>query len=261
MAIICCLFISQAGLAINADVPDLKDLASISSENLSDFQITSLKNQIMNLDDKTYDGLIAELVWTTSDYKSLQKTLEKVGVELSDPKELNDQNSIQRIPPYDGNIVVYSNKRVTDSYYRLFAEYSLSTVEPFPKSADVIILYYDSTKATYYDYNAESRYSSLRSGQYATSGTLAFNFYDDIAFTNYSYSAVYVTPKSGTSGQWLDYGADFVHTYTEYEVSGTFTTSLKFGGTGLVGGSIGCSVTVSPNHVEWSIADLNAVRI
>lgn len=103
--------------------------------------------------------------------------------------------------------------------------------------------------------------ASLRNGQYTTSGTLVYNFYDEIAGTNYSYASVIVTPKSGTSGDDLNFGVDWTHTYTEQDIQTTVSTQLGFGGDGLINGSIGCSVTVSSNQMSWGLSDTNAITI
>ena len=165
--------------------------------------------------------LITDLVNTASDYKGLQETLKALDVELLEAKVQYNEEQIQNP---NANVTLYASKRERDSYYRLYAKYTLESREYNPGSADVVTMYFYTSKADYYLYNCESKYTSLRSGQYATSGTLAFNFYDDIASMNYSYAVAYVTPKSDMRGQWLDYGAEWTHTFTGPE---TQTWSIK----------------------------------
>lgn len=243
------------------------NLSALVSSDIDDFslaQINSLKNQINSLDNKSYNDFLASLVAKADDYELLQNNLKLLGVELVNFKVKNVSNTnnefVLMSSPNNASIITYANKRHGDSYYRLYAQYNLTYREWYAGSQDVILMYFNNNMANYYSYNCESNYTTLRSGQYATSGTLAFNFSDAAAGTNTSYAVTYVTPKSGTQGQWLDFGADWVHTYLEEDTQSSFSTSLNFGGTGGVTGSIGCTVTVSTNQYDWSLADTNAVQ-
>lgn len=89
---------------------------------------------------------------------------------------------------------------------------------------------------------------------------MPFNFYDDIALTNGSYAVIYITPKQVIAGKLLDFGAEWVHTFTELEAQDKGSTNLEFGGTGLVSGSVGCFVTIPTDQKQWRIECVNTVR-
>ena len=232
--------------------PGLEELASMKSNELNESQKVSFKRQIAALDDKSYDDLITHLVGTATNYKDLREILKIIEVDLSEVKVQSHENS--------SNLTLYASKRKSDTYYRLFAQYTLEPEDYNPGTTDLIIMYFDTSKADYYLYGCESNYTSLRSGQYVRAGTLPFNFYDDIALTNGSYAVIYITPKPVVAGKLLDFGAEWVHTFTELEAQDKGSANLDFGKTGLVSGSVGCSVTVPPDQKQWRIECVNTVR-
>lgn len=243
--------------ADNVDI--LKNLDNIEINQMTKVEQDLLKKEISKMSDDVFDQYMINLLQNSDDLNKLTKNLLYLGVDVFIPKT---QYDILEVPPYSATISVSSAKRTGDPYYRLYGYTSLSYPETKSGSYDVITVYFDSSKANYYSYNTSS-YTDLRSGLYATSGTVVFNLYDKYMGISTQYGAVYVTPKSGYSGQWVDFGADWTHTFTKPEVTGiTPTAQISFGGKGIVSGSIGVSVSIDPSvEQKWDKADTNAFRI
>ena len=147
---------------------------------------------------------------------------------------------------------VYDSSRTGQTNKRLSVAYQLKKAESHPGSYDSVTLFFNSNRASYVSYSVESKYTSLANGQKATSGTLVFNFYDKIASTNVSYATVEV---KRTSSSRLDYGATWIHSYTETNVNVSLNPGISFGGVGLVSGSVGVSINFSSNEKTWSLSD------
>lgn len=250
---------SVGNIALAGGYLDINDLSYITVDKLSSQEQIYLSDKIADLSDNEFDKFIVSVLQNTNDRRKLIENLSVLGVEVTPPNKNIQPNGV---PAYNASVWVTSTKRIGDSFYRLIGYTSLDTTERRPGSYDVITIYFDSNKASYYHYNT-SDYTDLRSGQYATSGTVVFNLYDKLMGTTTQYGAVYVTPKSGMSGQWVDFGADWTHTYTKTEVTSiTPTTNITFGGVGGVRGSIGVSVNIDPSvEDKWTLADTNAVRL
>lgn len=259
LMLIMVLSFSMVNVTFAADNLDIDDLSYILTNKLSSQEQTYIKQKIANLNDKEFDEFIISALQNTNDINKLIETLSLLGVEVTKP---NKKIQLQGVPGRNASVWVVSARRTGESFYRLIGYTSLDFIETRPGSYDVITMYFDSDMTNYYHYNT-SDYTDLRSGQYATSGTFVFNLYDKFMGRSTQYGAVYVTPKSNTSGEWLDFGADWAHTFTKTETTSiTPTAKITFDGKGKVSGSVGVSVTIDPSvEDKWEKGDTNAVLL
>ncbi|MGP0584871.1 hypothetical protein [Paenibacillus timonensis] len=246
--------------AFAEDNVSLQKLNNRSIDLLSLNKLNFLKSEIAELKDSEFDSFVVNYLRNNTDREQTITNLSKLGVTLT-------INSSQKIQPflveaYDSEILAYSAKRIGDSYYRLYADYGfVSDTEDNPASYDVVGIYWDKNAAKYYSYsNSNSDHNSLRSGQRTGDGLALFNAYDSKMYLNSIndyWVAVYVTPTASTGE--IAFGADWTHTYDIKSTSSTGQASINFGGTGIVGGSIGYSVTTTTTERSWEIADTNAI--
>lgn len=246
-----------------------KNFSNINSEEFSNNKYTYEK-QINAMSDQQFDEFVASQISKSNDDKKLEKNLSALGIQVQNikrskqsSKKIKNSSLVKNSaldPPtltYDnGEITMTEAKRGGQPYYRLIANLHPDSNELYPGSLDSVIMYFDSSKASYYSYGYSSLVS-LRSGQYATKGTTVFNLNDrNIVGGDDYYCSTYVTPKG--SGLDIDFGADWVHTYTYQSTSTTYATSLSFGGDSGISGSIGCSINVTNAETYWQRGDTDA---
>lgn len=239
---------------------NLQSLATIDAKTLPDSQLKRMEEQIQNLSNEEYDALLAYLVNTTSDSNKLRESLRLVGVDLSEIHRVYYTPTSEESPAimpmteaYQSFMSVYDSSRTGHTNKRISVSYKLNTKESHPGSYDAIVLYYDSTKATYKSYSTEKNYTSLKNGTKAAKGTLVFNFYDKIAGNNLSHATVEV---ARTSKSPLHYSAVWNHSYTKTNVNVTLNPSVSFGGTGGVSGSIGATIAFGSKENVWQLSDV-----
>lgn len=242
------------------DSISLQELNNRSFDLLSEDALSSLKSDINKMNDDQFDNFIVNYLRENTDRDQSITNLSKLGITLT-------IYPAQKIKPliveaYESEITAYSAKRIGDSYYRLYADYGfVNDIEDHPASYDVVGIYWDKNAARYYSYNnSNSEHNSLRSGQRTADGLALFNAYDAKMYLNSVndyWVAVYVTPTA-SSGE-IAFGADWTHTYDTKSTSSTGQASVSFGGSGLVNGSIGYSITTTTTERSWEIADTNAI--
>lgn len=231
-------------------------LANIDITTLSDNQIELIKDEIATMNNSEFDQYAVNLVQSASNKEILLNNLAEVDVYI-DYKDIAP--SIQRgVSVGNSTMTVYSMKRSSESFYRLFAITQLNTKETRPGSEDVVAIYFNSNLATYYGTSTVGDYTNLKDSSKRNSGTVVFNFDDKLAGTNAGSSIVYVIPKTGTSGKTFEYAAKWVHTYTKTDISGTFNAGISYGGNSGITGSIGVEVTVSSSESTWQRTEDNA---
>lgn len=238
---------------------DPRILATVDASTFSNAQLESMKEKIQSLSNEKYDELLAYLVSTTTDAEALRDSLSLVGVELSEvrhmsrnPEAVATASVVPLTEAYQSNMYVYDSSRTGSSNKRISVCYQLKTKESKPASYDAVTLYFNSKRAQYVSISTESKYSSVKNATKATNGTVVFNFYDNIAGTNTSYSTVEV---KRTSTARLDYSAVWSHSYTKTNATVSLNPSVSFGGEGLVSGSIGASISFSNAETVWQLSD------
>lgn len=231
---------------------------------LTTSQKKELKNDISKLSEDEYTKYISNLVHSTKDVNKLKAGLKSIDVELSDVKTKKvDENGYEILSTqaYHAAISTYSSKRAGESFHYLHADFMLGELELKPATYDVIGIFYNSAKASYHSYGVESNYTSLKSSSQVANGVGLFNFYDNLVGWNYNtwhYCTLRVTPK--VVGEWIDFGADFNHTYNVDKTTTTGTAGVTYNASGIVSGSAGYSVTTSSVEASWQIADTNAFK-
>jgi hypothetical protein len=237
----------------------LNDMCLTDVDSLSHSKFKYYEKQINSLSDSEFDDFIMYLIQNTEDYDLLAENLAAFDIEFTKPNTLAQGASMSPmgVPSNNAYISVASARQGSQSYQRLYAYVKLNATETSPGSDDAVAVYFDSNKADFYSYNTGD-YTSLKSFTQKDNGVLIFNFYDRISGSNQGYGVVYVTPKR--SGVWIDYGAEWIHTYTTKSISYTPTLEFSYGGAGKVEGSLGVSWTVSSVEAMWQRADVNSFK-
>lgn len=237
----------------------LDNLSKVGIDAISSEDSKILKSEIQNMTDKRFDSFITGYMKLETDRRVAKGKLNKLGVEVSFPQE--NLNNTQSWSASDITLNTYSAKRVNDSYYRLFCEFTGDSSESKPATYDVLGLFFDTSKASYYGYNSsDTNYVWLKDSSQFSNGTILFNV-DDSKFgfrTEDEWAVIYVTKKSGSTG-WFVYGDKYVHTYNTTSTSTSGSASVNFSGTG-VSGSIGFSVNTSTVESSWEKGDDNAIN-
>ena len=265
--LICGSFATTAVLAVDSNSmvgslesrTTINDLCLANIDSLSNDKLKAYQKQIKSLSDSEFDAFIMYLVQNTENYDILTENLAAFDIDFTKP-ESTDAGSLMApmsVPSNNATISVASARQGSQNYQRLYAYAKLNSTETSPGSDDAIAVYFDSSKATFYSY-AAGDYTSLKSFTQKDNGTIIFNFYDRTSGSNQGYGVVYVTPKS--SGVWIDYGAEWIHTYTTQNVSYTPSLGFTYSGSGGVGGSAGVSWTVSTVEESWQLADVNSFK-
>lgn len=268
LALVMALSLSiPAGAVSENSKADPASLASIDAEILTESQVDDIRENIQSMSDEEYDAYLAEMVTTSTDHTRLRENLKLVGVNLSEIHcvQYNDSINMRNlIVPLSGanqaTMYVYDSSRTASSYKRVSAAYQLNVRESRPASYDSVVLYFDSTKATYRSYSVESNYTSLKNGTQAGNGTLVFNFYDNLSGTNVSYCTVEIAPKSSATGQ-LFYSAVWSHSRTATDINVSVNPSVTFGGSGGVSGSIGATINFNNQETIWELSDVKYYNI
>lgn len=260
----------MSGYAYNkVDIMDLATESNISS-------MTPYARKLELMDDGVLDQAVTAMIMQTDNIEELRDRLKECDIELLPVEKMTvdvSQNlvsdaEVQRasynLSDDEVELLVHALKRGGQDYYHLCCGFTFNGTEADPATMDAVAMYYDATKADYYDYYDDSYGFSLRSGQQIYNGTIVFNFKDSYLnqFTgdpDYPYTcAVYVTPKAGAQN--IAYGVDYYHTYGETELDLTdVSVDVTFGGTGLASGSVGTNFSVSHNEYTWQIAGLNVL--
>ncbi|MPW25426.1 hypothetical protein GC105_06455 [Alkalibaculum sp. M08DMB] len=248
------LILLICNLPVYASTAQLQDISNMDYSNLPSKQLKVLENEVINMSSDEYDEFIHNNVIATDDFTLLQKNLSKVGVELSKNKIITeDQIGILAVPASGSTINTYNSRQPGANYETIHCDFTLKYGESRPATYDVIIIYYDSTKADYHSYGTQSGVTSLKTAANITKGTGVFNFFD----TNYrknGYCTIRIQRKNQGVTR-VNYGADFVHTYNTTSTSTSGSANVSFGGTGTIGGSVGVNVKISSAESKWSIAD------
>ncbi|WP_410771364.1 hypothetical protein [Fontibacillus sp. BL9] len=237
----------------------LQNLSNEDVSKLSTKGIENIKKQINSMSNKEFDNFIVDYLRNNSDHDKATINLSKLGVTLEKPSQAIKTRSVDA---WEAELWVTSARRGGESFHRLIAYYGFDQAsETKPASYDVIGVYWNKNAASYYSYNnSDSTKNSLRSGQRTGEGLALFNAYDDKMLITMDYwVSVYVTPK--TNGGDIDFGADWTHTYDQKSTTSTGQASISFGGTGLIEGSIGYSVTTSTTETSWTLSDTNAIEL
>ena len=248
---------------------DIMDLAT--ENNIS--SLTPYAQELELMDDGALDQAVTAMIMQTDNIEKLRDRLKECDIELLPVKKMSvdaSQNLISgaelqrasyNLSDDEVELLVHVLMRGGQDYYHLCCGFLFDGTEADPATMDAVAMYFDPTKADYYDYYDDSYGFSLRSGQQVYNGTIVFNFKDSYLnqYTgdpDYPYTcAVYVTPKAGAQN--IAFGADYYHTYGETNVDLTdVSVNVTFGGTGLASGSVGTNFSVSHNEYTWQIADL-----
>ena len=252
-------------------------LDTVKFSNLSDedFQFNS-KSQLYyakafsTLSDAEYSDVIGNLVMSTDDYVMLAERLEKCGIKVGCIKRIYPDETAPTTANIKANvgidditIIATATQRTGSTNWRVGAAIMFAHKESGPDTLDAATIYFDSTKANYVGY--EVGYTgaiTLSSGRYATQGTLAFNYNDQKMVPGTVYTAMAVIKPTAAAGTRIDFGMDYVHSYSTISVvPSSFPIGMDFGGRGLVGGSIGVNFDVTKCEHTISIADTGSFKI
>ena len=217
-------------------------------------------NMIENLSNEQFDKFISDLVNTENGISDFREKLNMVGVEITD---INKEGFIETrgVTSNNANLSAYIAKRGSDRFYRIYSYNSLKTKETLPGSEDVIEIHFDPSVATFYSYNVVGKYVNLKYQHQSGNGTLVFNYVDEEADTSTQTCAVYVMPKSGTSGKSLKCSVGWTHTFTKLNVSGGGEAEVSFGGKDSTTGSVGVNIKIRTSESSWYRSDVNSTTI
>ncbi|MBP1906487.1 hypothetical protein J2Z32_003149 [Paenibacillus turicensis] len=260
LTLVMALLFTSTSFAIDNDLQTKQYSKEINTMSLQ--ELNTFKKEIYELNDKQFNQFIVKYLKNNTDYEQVKKELAKLDVEITVPKLTTNSISPMYTEAYNANLWVTSAKRGGESFYRLIAYYGFDKgyAEWNPATYDVIGVYWNKNAASFYSYeNSSDEHNSLKSAQNKSEGLLLFNAYDSKMASGVDfYVAAYVTKKNNTN---IDFGADWTHTYSTKSTSSSGSAKVDFGGNGIVGGSIGYTVTTSTNESSWQISDVNTIIV
>ncbi len=222
------------------------------------------------LNDQEYNNIIGNLVMNTDNYVMLAERLEKCGIKVGCIKRISPdktRESGNEIGPNveDGDITIIATatQRTGSTNWMVGAAIMFAHKESGPDTLDIATLYFDSTKANYISYDVGSTGAiTLNSGKHGTQGTLVFNYNDQKMVAGTVYTAMAVIRPTVAKGTRIDFGMDYIHSYstTSTSLSG-FTIQVEFGGQGAVGGSFGAEFNTSKCEHKFPIADTGSFKV
>lgn len=241
-------------------VEDLYGIINLTPETITSDEIAYFSSIINGLSDEEYDDLLAYCVVNSSDHENLIETLNLVGIELSEincvrHSSYDDYDGIAPLTEvYDATMYIYDSSRTGHTNRRISVAYQLLEKERRPASYDAVIMYYNSEQADFVDYSCESNYSSLKDGSQAFNGTLVFNFYDELANTNVSYSTLELDPN--IIGSDLAISVIWYHSYSEWAIDFVLDPSVSYSSSDGITGAIGATIDFGTDEQVWQLSDV-----
>lgn len=204
----------------NLEKLDVMDIVNIEDTCTNAALIQAYTNKIQSLSDSEFNEMIAEMMENTTDIYELRDKLAMFDVELGTSEA--DDCSLMTLEDTDVNFTNYYAKRGGDSFYRLFIKMTFDAQEFNPGSLDGLVTYFDPDMSEYFGYDilAEDAFT-LRSDRSKDDGYITFNFHDEllhgVGYQDAYTVVMHVIPL--VSGQYIDYGAELGHSYTENNIS------------------------------------------
>lgn len=238
------------------------DVFSITDIDTLDCQrLNVVKEKILSFDTDEFVRFINNYIRLHMDNKQkIKDDLEKIGVYIEFAN--NEQNiSIQKIEAYEMEHEIAIARRAGSQLYYVSYMFKFNKKETCPGSYDVLGLFWDSDRLSYDNYStSETKYVDLRDITNKKKGTLVFNVFDkNIEVGKYYYATVVLAPKV-VDGNWYEVGAKYTHTFTTTQTSISLSNKIDYGGSGVVSGSIGYTVTINQIEQMWEKAADNAFK-